>query len=72
MLINFVPSKCDLFLEYDGAHHGGYDHAQGVEGRHEHRASLPRHETLHVVGHAGAHYALYNTTVHVRCHVIDR
>jgi hypothetical protein len=33
---------------------------------------LPRHETLHVVGHAGAHYALYNTTVHVRCHVIDR
>ena len=53
-----VPSKCDLFLEYDGAQDGGYDHAERVEGRDEHRASLPRHETLHVVGHAGAHNAL--------------
>ena len=64
----YIPSKCDLFLEYDGAHDGGHDHAQRVEGRDEHRASLPRHETLHVVGHAGAHYALEGSiTVHGSC-----
>ena len=56
--VNFVPSASDLFFEYDGAHDGGYDHAERIEGRDEHRASLPRHDTLHVVRHAGAHYAL--------------
>jgi hypothetical protein len=61
-LISFVrtvPSESDLFFEYDGAHDGGDDHAERVEGRDEHRASLPGHDALHVVCHAGAHYALY-------------
>jgi len=60
----FVPSASDLFFEYDGAHDGGYDHAERIEGRDEHRASLPRHDTLHVVCHAGAHYTLYSVRVH--------
>ena len=54
---NYVPAEIDLLLENDGAHDGGYDHAERVECRDEHRAPLPRHDALYVVRHAGAHYA---------------
>ena len=52
------PSQSDLLGENEGTHDRYDYHAERIEGGDEDRSSLFHHDSLHVVGHPGAHYSL--------------